>query len=43
VPGLVHVGFVVDSGTGTGFSEFLGFPLSVSYHLTLHTHMSSMG
>jgi hypothetical protein len=32
-PGSIHVGFVVDSGTGTGFSpEFFGFPVSISFH-----------
>jgi hypothetical protein len=29
-PGAVHVGFVVNCGTGTGFfPEYFGFPLSV--------------
>jgi hypothetical protein len=32
-PRSVHVGFVVDKATlGQGFSEFFGFPLSISFH-----------
>jgi hypothetical protein len=32
-PGSIHVGFVVDKvALGQVFSEFFGFPLSVSFH-----------
>jgi hypothetical protein len=33
MPGSIHVGFVVDKvALGRFFSEFFGFPLSVSFH-----------
>jgi hypothetical protein len=44
VPGSVHVGFMADSGTGTGFSlEFFSFPRQYHSALALHTYISPGG